>query len=329
MPTPTKRANGTWQIKIRLAEHPTESQVFDSKTKGMAWGYKREEELRNQAKGIVKATFQDAIDRYIKDVCPTHKAGANEAKRLLALSKLPGLLPTQRLLPDVTAVDLSRFRDTRLAKVSIGTVRKEMTIVRSVLESARRDWGMITINPITDVKRPPSPADRKRLFTEDEANKIIMTLGYTDQIVTVQHQVAVALLLAFETGMRAGEMIGLPWSDVHLEAKYVHLPETKNGGERDVALSSKAIDLINKLKGLNKTYVFTLTSASLDALFRKARDKHNIENLHFHDSRANAITALSKKLDVLTLAKMIGHKDINNLMIYYRESATDTAEKLI
>lgn len=87
MPTATQRVNGTWQIKIRLADHPPESDSFPSKKAGMAWGYRREEELRNQAKGIIKASFQDAIDKYIKDVCPTHKAGANEAKRLLALSK--------------------------------------------------------------------------------------------------------------------------------------------------------------------------------------------------------------------------------------------------
>jgi len=125
----------------------------------MAWGYKREEELRNQVKGVIKASFQDAIDKYISDVCPTHKSGENERKRLLALSKIPGLLPVLRPITDVTAVDLSRFRDTRLADVSIATVRKEMTIIRSVLESARRDWGMIAVNPISDVKRTPSPPD--------------------------------------------------------------------------------------------------------------------------------------------------------------------------
>ena len=328
MPTPTKRANGTWQIKIRLAGHPAESQVFDSKTKGMAWGYAREAELRAQGKGLVKATFQDAVDKYIKDVCPTHKSGDNEAKRLMALCKMPGLLPVLRPLTEVTAVDLSRFRDTRLEQVSVATVRKEMTIIRSALESARRDWGMLESNPISDVKKPPAPPDRKRLFTEDETKRILLALNYHGNVTTLQHQVAVALLLAFETGMRAGELLGMTWCAVNLDARYVTLPETKNGDQRDVSLSSKAIDLISKLKGLDKTYVFTVTSASLDALFRKAREKCGIENLHFHDSRANAITALSQKLDVLDLARMIGHRDIKNLMIYYRKSATLIANKL-
>ena len=111
-------------------------------------------------------------------------------------------------------------------------------------------------------------------------------------------------------------------------AQEVTLPETKNGDQRDVPLSAKAVDLISKLKGLDKTQVFTVTSASLDALFRKARDKCEIENLHFHDSRANAITILSQKLEVLDLARMIGHRDIRNLLVYYRKSATLIADKL-
>lgn len=313
---------------VRLANHPAESQIFDTKARASAWGYAREAELKAQGKSLVKATFQDAVDKYIKDVCPSHKSGDNEAKRLKALCKVAGLLPVLKPIAEVTAVDLSRFRDTRLNEVSVATVRKEMTIIRSVLESARRDWGMISTNPIADVKRPPAPPDRKRLSTEDEQKRILEALAYQGDVTTLQHQVAVAWLLAFETGMRAGEMLGLTWSVVNIAGKYVTLPETKNGDQREVSLSPKAIDLIGKLRGLDKTAVFTITSASLDALFRKARDKCGIENLHFHDSRANAITALSQKLDVRELANMIGHRDLNNLLIYFRKSATDIAGKL-
>lgn len=294
----------------------------------MAWGYAREAELKAQGKSLTKATFQEAADKYILDVCPTHKAGSNEAKRLKALCNTAGLLPVLKPISEVTAVDLSRFRDTRLGEVSIATVRKEMTIVRSMLESARRDWGMLVVNPIQDVKKPPVPPNRKRLFVKDEAKKIVEALGYVNEVKTLQHQVAVALLLAFETGMRAGEMLGMTWDVVNFTDKFVTLPETKNGDEREVPLSPKAMELLHKLKGLSKTHVFTVTDASRDALFRKARDKHKIKNLTFHDSRANAITLLSKRLDILTLARMIGHKDIKNLMIYYRESTTDIAGKL-
>jgi integrase len=311
---------------VRLAGHAPESQIFETKAKAAAWGHSREAELRDQKHGTVKGTLSDAVDRYIKDVCPLHKGGNNERKRLLALSKIPGLLPTLRQINDVASVDLSRFRDKRLESVSVATVRKEMTILRSVFESARRDWGMIQVNPIGDVKRPPAPPNRSRMFVGDEAARIVLALGYKDEVKTLQHQVAVALLLAFETGMRSGEILGLEWCRV--QARYVTLPKTKNGDQRDVPLSKRAVELLALMRGIDPVMVFTVTEATRDALFRKARDKCNIVNLHFHDSRANATTALAKKLDIHDLARMIGHRDLKSLMIYYRKSADDIANAL-
>lgn len=69
-------------------------------------------------------------------------------------------------------------------------------------------------------------------------------------------------------------------------------------------------------------------SASLDALYRKARQKAAIDDLHFHDLRHEAITNLSKRLHVLAMARAVGHRDLRMLQIYYNESASDLAEKL-
>jgi integrase len=327
MPTIVKWPGG-YQCRVRLAGHPPQSKVFETKAKAAAWGHAIEANLRDQRAGVVKATLQDAIDKFIKDVCPGLKSGDNYTKRLKALAKIPELLPTLRQIADVTAADLSRFRDKRLAVVALATVRKEMTILRSVFESARRDWGMISVNPINDVKRPPAAPHRDRLFVGTEAQRIVAALGYVDTVKTQSQQCAVALLLAFETAMRSSELLGLTWDRVHLEAQYVSLPETKNGDSREVALSTRAVELLKKLQGLDKVRVFTLEPGTRDALFRRARDACGIKNLHFHDSRANAITMLAKKLDIHDLARMIGHRDLKSLLIYYRKTASDIAKNL-
>lgn len=44
---------------------------------------------------------------------------------------------------------------------------------------------------------------------------------------------------------------------------------------------------------------YRVVVAKVDALFRKARDRCGIVDLHFHDSRANAITMLARHLDIL------------------------------
>lgn len=62
---------------------------------------------------------------------------------------------------------------------------------------------------------------------------------------------------------------------------------------------------------------------------RKAKARALVEGLHFHDTRAEALTRLSKKLDALRLAKISGHKDLRILLAtYYRESAEDVARLL-
>lgn len=46
------------------------------------------------------------------------------------------------------------------------------------------------------------------------------------------------------------------------------------------------------------------------------------------DVRAEAIWRLSKKLDVLELARVIGHRDPRSLLLYYSTSADDLADRL-
>ena len=133
--------------------------------------------------------------------------------------------------------------------------------------------------------------------------------------------------------MRAGEITGLTWSDVNFEGRFVTIPRSKNGDSRQVPLSGRAVELLRMLEGIDPAKCFTVTAASLDALFRKARKRAaislpEISTLHFHDTRHEAITQLSKKLTVIQLARMVGHRDLKSLMIYYNETATELAALL-
>ena len=56
--------------------------------------------------------------------------------------------------------------------------------------------------------------------------------------------------------------------------------------------------------------------------------RFDVHDLHFHDTRYEAVTRLSKKLEVLELARVIGHNDIKSLMIYYNATIDELADKL-
>src|SRR5690625_1818788 len=107
-----------------------------------------------------------------------------------------------------------------------------------------------------------------------------------------------------------------------------YLPKTKNSDARYVPLSSSARKLIRAMQGVGKTKVFSISPGVLSTYFRSARNAAGIEGLTFHDARATAITRLSKVLDILELARMVGHRDPRSLMVYYRASPTDIAKKL-
>jgi integrase len=134
-----------------------------------------------------------------------------------------------------------------------------------------------------------------------------------------------AFAFALETAMRAGEIVGMMWPDV--AEKSVRLPRTKNGDERRVPLSPRAREILAALpKGDGP--VFGLDPGTRDVFFRRARDAAKVANLRFHDSRAEAIWRLSKKLDVLELARVIGHRDPRSLMLYYQADADALADRL-
>jgi integrase len=145
--------------------------------------------------------------------------------------------------------------------------------------------------------------------------------------VTQTHRVVLAFELAIETGMRAGEIRTLDAANIDLERGVAKLELTKNGDAREVPLSSRAREIIGILKPQSGA-LLPMTAGVMDSTFRKLRKRAGILDLHFHDSRAEAATRLSAKVDVLTLARILGHRDVRSLMVYYRESAADIAKRL-
>jgi len=139
--------------------------------------------------------------------------------------------------------------------------------------------------------------------------------------------IAVVFLLAIETAMRQGELFKLEWQDVHLNESYVHLKDTKNGTKRDVPLSSRAKVLVAKLVP-GDGRVVNFNQASCGQIFRSAVKLAGIVDLTFHDTRHEGLTRLARKLDLLDLARMVGHRDPRSLMIYYNATATEIAGRL-
>lgn len=298
-----------------------QSATFPTKREAAQWAIQREAELTGAK--LPDKTLGDAMSRYRREVSPTHKGSRWELLRLTAMEKSNiAKLPAAAL----AGVDIAGWRDARLQEVSAATVAREMTLLRSVLESCRLDWGWIRANPMADVRRPRTPTSRKRRVTQDEIERVSLACGLDElRATTALNRTGLAFLFALETAMRAGEILGMGWPDV--AEKSVRLPRTKNGDVRHVPLSPRAREILALLPRTDGP-AFGLHPGTRDALWRKAVTAAKIPDLHFHDSRAEAIWRLSKKLDVMELARVIGHRNVNSLLLYYQTSADDLADRL-
>lgn len=315
----TKRGK-KWRAEV-YRDGRRAAKSFDTKQAASAWAIQREAELSGAQ--LEQHSVAEALAKYAEEVSPTKKGERWEVVRCAKLGKSD--LGKLRM-DTIKTPDLAKWRDQRLTEVGPASVRRELNLLRSVFVRAIREWHWMRDNPITGLEAPQSPPSRRRRITDDEAARMVLALGYDGgEPQNAMQRTALAFLFALETAMRSGEICGLKWSDI--KPKSATLPHTKNGDAREVPLSTRAREIIALLPRDRPT-VFDLNNGSRDTFWRAAAKRAGVLNLHFHDSRAEAIWRLSKKLGVLELARMIGHRDIASLMHYYNTTADELADRL-
>ena len=90
------------------------------------------------------------------------------------------------------------------------TVRHEHDLLRTALKYAVRQ-GLVVRNPADMVTPPRAPQLEQRVLTPGQVAQLLDTLR--------PHRLYALIYLAVSTGMRRGELIGLRWGDVDLEAR--------------------------------------------------------------------------------------------------------------
>lgn len=335
--TPHKRGYRA-QVYVRGVR---DSQVFPTKRQADAWAAARETELRNQAAQpkSERHTFGDALRKYRDEVSPGKRSGAQERVRIDYLLREP-LLHIDRPIGEITPALIGAWRDHRVRLVSAGTVLRDIGLISSVLTEARREWGWIKENPVSDVRRPRAPDHRDVVIDRRQIRAMLGEMGYSPRrpVRSVSQACAVAFLIALRTGMRAGEICGLTWDRVF--DGYCRTPHKVGRLEtslRDVPLTPKAMAMIDKMRGYDPVLVVGLKTSSLDANFRKYRDRAGLSGFTFHDSRHTAATWIAARMKsnnlpaqqaLLDLCKMFGWTKLDQALTYYNPSAADIAKRI-
>ena len=121
-------------------------------------------------------------------------------------------------------------------------------------------------------------------------------------------------------------MLGLRWRDVDLERGTVTFLDTKNGSDRSVALTGKALELARKRsRGSSSDLVFATAKTPDHAkraripnlAWRRAVDQAKVEDFRFHDLRHTHASYLAMSGATLReIAEALGHRTLSMVMRY-------------
>ncbi|CAN7509919.1 site-specific integrase [Variovorax sp. LjRoot290] len=264
------------------------------------------------------------MQRYLQEVTPVKKGAIQESyhMRPLMRSKLAAYTPAT-----LTPQAVREWRDERLRTACGTTVNRQLNLLHHVIEFARKEWGIGSGNPVSDVSRPKNNRARDRRLSQGEEERLLLACddsrrGYLRDVVT----------LAIETGMRQAELLGLRWELIDLEKATARLVDTKNGEDRTVPLSKAAVALLTKRKPEgegNGTVWPGITTEAVKQAFQRARDRAGLEDFHFHDLRHEATSRFFEKgLNMMEAASVTGHKDLRMLKRYTHLDASKLALKL-
>lgn len=311
-----------YRVQIRLKGCEPVSKNFDTFLAAKDWKRKTVSALKAglpyETTEMRRATVGDLIDRFIQ----------NDLKDLCNHRTIIGHLRWWK--QELGYCILSNFREDLIArcrdklKIEVdkrGKLRSHATVNRylcslgSVINLAVREWRVLPSSPLKNIRKLSEPRGRERFLVGDETARLLQACQESKSKLLYP-----IVLLALSTGMRKGEILGLKWKDVDLEAGKITLRDTKNGDNRVVpfrgialeTIKALAIDENNHPKG-QEEYVFAFKPGKKPLDFRgswkTALQAANIENFTFHDTRHDYITKLSElNYPLHVISRIVGHR---------------------
>lgn len=307
---------------------------------------------RKELRRKTTPTLTAALDRYLDEVSPTKRAGAQEHSLARAWKRTS---IAQRPIGNVLSSDLVRIRDEWLQHLKPATVVRRLALVSHLYTVARKDWSMpLLANPVQLVRRPAVQNGRtRRIYTrimlrgvsgqECPRNELQWILGATRS-----RELPVIVMLAVQTGMRRSEIAGIRRENIDLVHGTIFLSMTKNGESRYVPLTPLAKHLLRQYVAdkPSRGLIFGIGPEAITRAFIRARVKARrqyedlcrkykrtpreeyFNDLRFHDLRHESTSVLATVFEMHELAKVTGHKDTRMLLRYYHPHGRELAKKL-
>ena len=184
-----------------------------------------EAEIMKTAVNHKKVKFKDFIDQWINLYVKKHLEETTQLNYSHHVYKR--ILPVfgEMYLQDITTLQLVTFID-EMKSIKTGDEVGQATklyvyrVLRSIFNTAS-EWYDLDPNPMIKVNKPKETKSKNvNTYTEEESVRIITAIQDEDI------QFRTMITLAFTTGMRKGEMLGLEWKHIDFENNLIRIEQS-------------------------------------------------------------------------------------------------------
>ncbi len=269
-------------------------------------------------------TFSDAADSFLAYSKSRKKSHRNDVPIVARFKAYFGNRPLESLTPDLVETYISQRQGegqlNHRGKPITGTsLNKEITCLKTIVRRAMLN-GQIDRNPIMGVRKFKE-IPRDRTLTPEEYQKLLGVCPY---------RLKPIVQLAYTTGMRSGEILGLKWNQLDFQNKVLILEalDTKTLEKREIPLNEALIGLLQKIpRTMASPYVFKYLGKPMKSIkrsFKMACKLAGIENFRFHDLRHCAVTNFRKAgVSDSVIMSISGHKTYSVFRRYDRVDRDD------
>jgi integrase len=229
----------------------------------------------------------------------------------------------------ITYNAVDKYRLDRLDDdLSIATVNRELALLRSVFNFAKRE-GVIERTPFEcgdPLIRLSDEVRRDRVLSREEETKLLA------QCVGPREHVRPIIIAAVDTGCRRGELFTLKWSGVDLDRGVITLEarNTKTIRSRSIQITGRLVEELTALRDRSKPASEDLVFPFIEVgrSFRKACKLAGIMGLRFHDLRHTCATRLiAAGMPIEEVAKILGHTQVNTTFRHYLNVTGETLDR--
>lgn len=262
---------------------------------------------------IANHTFNALVSEYVKWAERQKSFRKSKIYLIKQLSEAFGNIPLRRF----NSMLLEQFQTTKLNMGRKPATANRLIATIGHMFTKAVEWGMVEEEiqkRVRKVKLLPENNRRLRYLSPGECKKLIDSCD--------EHLKPI-VITALNTGMRKGEIFGLKWENIDLEAGFILLnqEQTKNSERKEIPINQTLRETLEEITRQFE-YVFTnpVTGKRYDNVkrsFTTALKKAEISDFRFHDLRHSFASQLVMAgIDLTTVKELMGHKDFKMTLRY-------------